>query len=411
MHTPPLSSTTPCVFFDDARGTLGPLTSLRASFEIRTGGFTTAQRLASTLALEPIAVYAPTQVAGIVSHRWSIPVNAMPKALPDEPVLVINGRCALPLDVLRDIEPGQAAVEEESGDLICARLAASEVVRLLAGEDPTREQITVHDRALLRRPWDVIAHRNQTIDCDLRILETGPTRDPAGAVFLVGDHPMRVDPSAKVSPGVTLDATDGPIVIERHATLRPGAVIIGPAIIGPSCVITEQAIVRANSAIGPVCKVGGEVGGVIFQGYANKAHEGYLGDSWVGEWVNLGAGTFSSNLLNTYSEISAVAAPGLPRERTGLQFFGCVLGDHTKTAIGTRIMTGAVAGTGVMWAATPPMTGCVPAFAWVTDAGQRLTRLGKFLEVARTVMGRRDIEPGEAYLRRLEALHQQADAN
>jgi UDP-N-acetylglucosamine diphosphorylase/glucosamine-1-phosphate N-acetyltransferase len=409
MHTPPLSSTRPCVFFDDARGILGPLTSLRASFEIRTGAFTSAQRLVSSLGLEPIAVYAPTGIAGIVSQRWSVPVNAMPESLPGEPVLVINGRCPLPLDVLRDIEPGQAAVEEGSGDLICARLNAAEVVELLAGQDPTREKITVHDRVLLARPWDVIAHRNRTIEHDLHVLGAGPTREPTGAVFILGEHPVRVDPSARVAPGVTLDATDGPVVIERHATLKSGAVIVGPAVIGPSCVITENGIVRANSAIGPVCKVGGEVGGVIFQGYANKAHEGYLGDSFVGEWVNLGAGTVSSNLLNTYSEISAVAGPGLARERTELQFFGCILGDHTKTAIATRIMTGAVVGTGVMWAATPPMTGCVPAFAWVTDSGQRLTRLGKFLEVATTVMARRDIEPSDAYLQQLEALHRNAD--
>jgi UDP-N-acetylglucosamine diphosphorylase/glucosamine-1-phosphate N-acetyltransferase len=409
MHTPTLSNTRPCVFFDDARGILGPLTSLRASFEIRTGAFTTAQRLVSSLGLEPVAVYAPSDVAGVVSQRWSVPVNAMPESLPDEPVLVVNGRCPLPLDVLRDIEPGQAAVEEKSGDLICARLNAAEVVELLAGQDPTREKITVHDRVLLARPWDVIAHRNRTIEHDLHVLGAGPTREPTGAVFILGEHPVRVDPSARVAPGVTLDATDGPIVIERHATLKSGAVIVGPTVIGPSCVITENGIVRANSAIGPVCKVGGEVGGVIFQGYANKAHEGYLGDSWVGEWVNLGAGTVSSNLLNTYSEISAVAGPGLARERTGLQFFGCILGDHTKTAIATRIMTGTVAQTGIMWAASAPMTGCVPPFAWVTDAGQRKTRLPKFVEVARTVMARREIEPSDAYIQRLQSLHQNAD--
>ena len=117
----------------------------------------------------------------------------------------------------------------------------------------------------------------------------------------------------------------------------------------------DNAIIKPNTVIGPQCKVGGEVGATIFQGSANKAHEGHLGDSWVGKWVNLGAATVNSNLLNTYDEVTMRLDADDSRHRTGRQFMGALIGDHVKTAIGTRLMTGTVLGTGAMIAtSTPP---------------------------------------------------------
>jgi hypothetical protein len=150
--------------------------------------------------------------------------------------------------------------------------------------------------------------------------------------------------------------------------------------------------------------------GTIFQGLSNKAHEGFLGDSHVGEWVNLGAGTANSNLLNTYQEVIAQRSPGSPRERTGETFLGCVLGDHVKTAICTRIMTGSMVHTGAMHAASGAISGCVPPFACTTDQGRNHFRIEKFLDTARTQMARRAIEPSDVYVRRLTALNEAARA-
>jgi hypothetical protein len=151
--------------------------------------------------------------------------------------------------------------------------------------------------------------------------------------------------------------------------------------------------------------VNGEVGGCIFQGFANKAHDGYLGDSWVGEWCNLGAGTTTSNLLNTYGETIAKALPSSRNERTGEVFLGTIFGDHTKTAICTRLMTASVLHTGSMFATTAAVSGTVPAFSWATDAGTSAFRLDKFVDVMRTAMARRKVQPSEAYLQTLAALH------
>ncbi len=117
----------------------------------------------------------------------------------------------------------------------------------------------------------------------------------------------------------------------------------------------------------------------------------------------------NSNLLNTYSEIVSQATPGGKRERTGETFLGAMVGDHVKTAIGTRIMTGSVIGTGAMWAASEAIKGCIEPFAWVTDEGRRRYRLDKFVEVLRAVMARRDLEPSDAYLARLAGLHAESD--
>jgi bifunctional N-acetylglucosamine-1-phosphate-uridyltransferase/glucosamine-1-phosphate-acetyltransferase GlmU-like protein len=182
-------------------------------------------------------------------------------------------------------------------------------------------------------------------------------------------------------------------------------VLCGPCSIGPGSTVLDRALLKAHTVIGPMCKVAGEVGATIFQGYANKAHDGHLGDSWVGKWVNLGAGTINSNLLNTYGEITSRAEPDGPRHHTGLTFFGTIFGDHVKTAINTRIMTGAVIGTGAMIATTAAPPTIVRRFAWLTDDGEKTYRFNKFVEVMEAMMMRRGVEPNEAYMSALKELY------
>ena len=163
--------------------------------------------------------------------------------------------------------------------------------------------------------------------------------------------------------------------------------------------------------IGPRCKVGGEVGSLIMQGNSNKTHDGHLGDAIVGSWVNLGAGTLNSNLLNTYAEVSMQLGAGEPAQSTGRVFMGCVIGDHVKTAIGTRIMTGCVLGTGSMIASSTPPSLYTERFTWRTDAGEAIYRLDKFLSVADIVMARRQMEMSPQERALITQLHAKAVAN
>jgi UDP-N-acetylglucosamine diphosphorylase/glucosamine-1-phosphate N-acetyltransferase len=393
----------PYILFDDGQGMLAPLTDLRAAFEIRTGALTTLDRTRALLGGSPSSLYVPAHLADLVASRQSVPVNVNAS---EADVIALNGRAPLAATLVKDLAPGQALAEEGSGNIIAARTNAAGVAALARGETP--EGVAIAGRlpapSLISRPWHVRTFRDACLAVDLDTLTANPGRVPPEGVLRMGDAPLRCALTARICPGVTLDLEGGPILIGDNAVIRPGAVLIGPCAIGDNTTVLERATIRPKTAIGPWCKVNGEVGGVIFQGYSNKAHDGYLGDSWVGEWVNLGAGTTNSNLLNTYGEIVAVAAQGSKYERTAERFLGAIIGDHVKTAIGTRIMTACVLHTGGMFAATAPVSGATPPFAWATDDGVRRYRPEKFLEVARAMMQRRNVEPTPAYMDRLRAL-------
>ncbi|MBX3384266.1 MAG: hypothetical protein KF864_12245 [Phycisphaeraceae bacterium] len=400
---------TPYILFDDGKGTLAPLTDLRAAFEIRTGALTTLERTRALLGGNPSALYVPEHLKALVASRHGTPVNTC--ADPD--IIALNGRAPLGAMHAKALGPGQAVVEDASGEVIAARTDAAGVEALAQGRTPGGLEVVerLPAKGLMSRPWHARSFRDACLGVDLDTLTANPGRLPPEGVLRMGDAPLRCALTARLCPGVTLDLEGGPILIDENAVIRPGAVLIGPCAIGANSTVLERATIRPNTAIGPWCKINGEVGGVIFQGYSNKAHDGYLGDSWVGEWVNLGAGTTNSNLLNTYGEILAVAAPGGRHERTSEKFLGAIIGDHVKTAICTRIMTACVLHTGGMFATTAPVSGATPPFAWATDEGLRRYRPEKFLDVARAMMQRRHVEPSPAYIERLRALLASAAAN
>lgn len=392
------------IIFDDGHGHLGPMTDLRACFEVRTGMFTTAGRLAACWSKTLAGYWVPQRLEALVRRRANAPVNE----LPDEEVIsCVNGRWAIP-DRDRKLDVGTALVEPRTGDVIMALLRRDDADYFLTtGQLHERVRTRqLEQRVLYRYPWDVIALMKETIPHDIlctRILEATV---PATNVSVMGEHPVEIAGNAHIGPNVVIDATAGPVIVHEHAIIRPGAVICGPASIGEHSTVIDRALIKANTVIGPWCKVGGEVGATIFQGFSNKAHDGHLGDSWVGKWVNFGAGTTNSNLLNTYGEVMMRVEPDGPRHRTGLTFLGAIVGDHAKFAIETRLMTGSMIGTGSMIAMSgfPPTN--VRRFAWLTDGGERSYQLEKFLEVMRTVMARRDREPSDPYLHVLRDLHE-----
>lgn len=436
----------PLILFDDDSPWLSPLNDLRPTFNVRTGAMTTMERwgaMAGSIGAALLGVR-PSSRLGALTREVAGDRVVDGAKLPAGDVLFVNARCVLPFAGLSAIAPNSAVVQPGPGasgstTVVAARFAGDlaraffESLTLPVGVATTMST----EAKVLHRPWDVIRHRDACLDADLAHL-TNPSIHPNPApqrkhgaspastgVTFINESAIHVHESARISPGVILDAEGGPIVIDEGATVRHGTIIIGPASIGKHSTILERGLIKAHTAIGPVCKVTGEVGGTIFQGHANKGHDGHLGDSWVGEWANFGAGTTNSNLLNTYADVIATAmqrraaspedrspgGPALPagivqpsRERTGIQYLGCIVGDHTKFAICTRIMTGSVFGTGCMVATTAAPPTCVPAFSWLTDERTQAYRFSKFLEVAKAVMARRKIVPGEAYVEAMRAL-------
>lgn len=402
-----MAESTKSILFDDGKGILSPLNDMRPTYAIRTGAMTISERLTEAFDLKPVGVVVPHNMVELTRELTNLPVNEPPEEGDDE-ILLINARCALPVRAIGEIVLGQVLIEEGTLDMIAMRLTQTQVRELLSGNQPEMTPIAVPGKHLIRRPWEWRYFRDASLEFDLQVIGQSMVKveaEPIG-VTLIGTEGIAISREAIVMPGVILNALAGPIVIEENATIRPGAIITGPAYIGPGTTVLEQANIKPNTAIGPVCKVAGEVGGCVFQGYANKGHAGHLGDSWVGEWANLGADTTNSNLLNTYGEVTARPTPGGSMEKTGETFLGVTMGDHTKTAIGTRIMTGAIVGTGTMFAASTALSGTTDPFSWHTDTGVKHFRLGKFVEVSLTAMGRRGIKQSQAYSRRLTVLHE-----
>ena len=398
------------IIFDDGKGEFGPMCDLRAVFELRTGMLTTAGRIAAHRPKTLAGYWVPDSLKALVAHRANAPVNMLPE---EEEIYCVSGRWTLP-DADLELDLGEAVIEEDSQHVIVARLRHADAERLLtSGELPDRIRTTSRagesgGGVLYRYPWHVLDHLDAALRRDIsdtRLLDAKILNED---LAVMGYEPVQVAQSAMLCPNIVFDASRGPIMIHERAVIRPGVVLCGPCSIGPDSTVIDNALIKPDTVIGPACKVGGEVGGTIFQGYSNKSHDGHLGDSWIGKWVNFGAGTTNSNLLNTYCEVSMRLDAGGKRHRTGRMYLGAIVGDHVKTAINTRIMTGTVIGTGAMIATSSPPPTLVESFAWMTDEAVRRYRFDKFVEVMKTVMARREKEPGEAYVKRLEELHGQS---
>jgi len=245
---------------------------------------------------------------------------------------------------------------------------------------------------VLHGVYDLLPALERLLPDDLRALlgDTDPL--PAGSIVL-GDPAAIALRDAAVEPGVVFDARHGPVVIESGAEIRAGTRLEGPLWIGANAHVLGGPV-RA-SAIGPRVNVRGEVSSCVFLGYANKAHDGFVGHSVIGRWANLGAGTITSNLKNTYGRVRLEVATTVLE--TDLQFLGSLIGDHAKTAIGTLLSTGTVIGTGASVFDAVRAPKYVPPFAWGGGAGNgaRMTRDG-FVKVAGRVLPRRDVVVDEA---------------
>lgn len=393
------------VLFDDGRGELGPLCDLRASFEVRSGAVTTAERLSEQLGSKPAAVWARPSLTELVRERWGgCPVNQLPESA--EALTLINGRWTRPNADLPDRE--NTALLDEHGDVVAARLTSDTAEAFLtSGELPEHVACrTIEHAQLLRRPWEILLRAGENLEHDIAHLRhLQPLNGSLLGVTVVGERGVSVSPRAKVHPHVVFDTSAGPVAIDDDAEVRSMSVVVGPGYIGPGSIVTNHGHIRAGTVIGPMCKVGGEVNACVFHGYANKAHSGYLGNSYVGEWVNLGADTVTSNLKNTYGEVRMQLQPGEPAQPTGMRHLGSIIGDHVKTAIGTRLLTGSCVHTGAMIALSSFPPKCIDRFAFLTDTGEQHYDLAKFMEVAEAVLHRRDKQVTPGLRAAIEFLH------
>jgi UDP-N-acetylglucosamine diphosphorylase / glucose-1-phosphate thymidylyltransferase / UDP-N-acetylgalactosamine diphosphorylase / glucosamine-1-phosphate N-acetyltransferase / galactosamine-1-phosphate N-acetyltransferase len=226
-------------------------------------------------------------------------------------------------------------------------------------------------------------------------------------VIVYGAENIFIEQSAKLKACI-LNAENGPIYIGENAVIQEGSLIIGPAAINADAMVAFGAKIRPNTTLGPVCRVGGEVGNSIFQGFSNKAHDGFLGNSFIGEWCNLGANTNNSNLKNDYKEVKLHDYSTGQLENTGEIFCGTFMGDYTKAGISTMFNTGTVIGVSSNVYGADFQEKYISSFSWGgTTEGYQNYRFDKAIEVIRATMARKDLELAELDLEILKTISNQ----
>ena len=255
---------------------------------------------------------------------------------------------------------------------------------------------------VLNNIWDLIGWREEILIRQYR-LQRKSGRIKKGIHIIGNKKNMYVAKSAEIHKHVSFDVSDGPVYVDSGAVIRPFSLIIGPSYVGPGTIVERAKVTR--SSIGPVCRIGGEVESCIFQGYSNKCHEGFIGHSFVGEWVNLGALTTNSDLKNNYGLVRVKI--GQEEFNSGLMKVGCFIGDHTKLGIGTLIPTGAVIGSFVNYAGGGMLPRYVADFKWTIQEKQKPYELDKAIKTAKIVMKRRNVKMSKQYESIVRTLHDQ----
>ncbi|HIT16344.1 MAG TPA: glucose-1-phosphate thymidylyltransferase [Candidatus Avimuribaculum pullicola] len=247
--------------------------------------------------------------------------------------------------------------------------------------------------------YDIFLHNDEQLNLDFRRLTAGrKSQSLSPTNRLIGDHEFDdgtsryfIEEGATIE-GAIINVTNGPIYIGRDATIMEGSCIRAPFAACEHSQVNMGAKIYGATTLGPYCKVGGELNNVVMMGYSNKAHDGFLGNAVIGEWCNLGGGTTASNLKNDYTEIKLWNYPAHRFLKTGLQFCGLIMGDHSKAGINCMFNTATVIGVGVNIHGAGFPRNFVASFSEGSTAGFTDVPMTKFFETAKRVMARRHVE-------------------
>jgi UDP-N-acetylglucosamine diphosphorylase / glucose-1-phosphate thymidylyltransferase / UDP-N-acetylgalactosamine diphosphorylase / glucosamine-1-phosphate N-acetyltransferase / galactosamine-1-phosphate N-acetyltransferase len=385
---------------DDARArSFEPFALTRPGGELRAGALLVRERWTRALGA-PVAGHVTAPVLAGFEEAGSAPVLGSDEIPAGS--WIVNARFAPALTRARDGD-----VLEADGRIVAVRLAKPSTTETANGAagleafagDRARSAI---DGWWMDEVWDYVRHLVAMLEADLPILGAGMPRGvPRGAIG-IGEHPVFVAAGAVVEPSVCFDTTAGPILLCAGSHVQAFTRLVGPLYVGEHSILTTDRI--AASSIGDTCKVHGELVNTILVGHSNKGHDGFVGHSILGRWVNLGAGTITSNLKNTYGSVHLWTPSGV--RETEMQFLGTLFGDHAKTGIGTRLTTGCVLGAGanVFGSEMPPKV--VAPFAWGESGEFETYRVDKFLVAVERMMARRQVHLGDSMRAQLTRAHE-----
>jgi UDP-N-acetylglucosamine diphosphorylase / glucose-1-phosphate thymidylyltransferase / UDP-N-acetylgalactosamine diphosphorylase / glucosamine-1-phosphate N-acetyltransferase / galactosamine-1-phosphate N-acetyltransferase len=379
--------------FDDFPVKFYPVSLTRSTGDIRCGILKLRQRLQALLFGDEEIVILDESLIPLYRERhsdWVLNTTA-------GDTLFANSRTIINPEIIariRNLKLNQGIIDE-AGSLVALRV---EYTNAIAGYPnfqtlAAKAEMEKTGKALYQNMADIITDNSRLIEFDFEqffqeaenFMETEP------GVTILNPYKVWIGEDAVLSPGVVIDATHGPVVIDEKAQIMSHAVITGPAYIGKNTIIKIGAKIYGGTSIGPVCKVGGEIEGSIIQAYTNKQHDGFLGHAYLGEWVNIGAGTSNSDLKNNYKPVSFHSYAENAKIQSGYQFLGSIIGDHTKTGINCTLNTGVVIGAGCNLWGRDMISDNIPSFSWGEACSLTPYNFEAFSETARMVKLRRKL--------------------
>ncbi len=370
------------LFDNETRNNLLPLTYTRPVCELRVGILTIREKWEKRLKGEASFI-----TEGYLSEKYDISIS--------EKNYLINGS-VLPspmlVKLIEELDDNEALLKD--GELIAAKIDKLQFERLM--DDTKIDELEGHELAKtkfdrIRYPWDIFTLNDKEIKKDFDLLTKGRNSARISeSNKVLGRDNIFLEKGAKVE-FATLNASAGPIYIGKNAEIMEGALIRGGFALCEGAVVKMGAKIYGATTIGPYSKVGGEISNSVLIGYSNKGHDGYLGNSVLGEWCNLGADTNVSNLKNNYAEVKVWNYDAERFLPTGLQFAGVIMGDHSKTGINTMLNTGTVIGVFANIFGSGFPRNFIPSFSWGGAHGFSTYKTEKAFEVAEIVMKRRKV--------------------
>ena len=372
-----------------------PLTLSRPAFSLMCGAGTLLDKQIRFVKPKRVTLWLRPQLADFcrknIIPKLKIPA-AINEPLDNEPALIMSGRS---LHFSKFEIPSDPCVALEHGNLVLKAFVKQPGLSMDDAMNRTKAWVelaklpqTSPGTRLPEYLWDLINWNEEALVSDSIHLQDGYDKKPAGPYQMVNDDNVFINHEVKLLPGVFLDGSRGPVILDRGAVIGANSVIEGPCYVGQYSRIAPLTNIRAGTSLGPGCSVGGVISNSIIMGLADKPHEGYLGDSYVGRWTNLGAGTTTANVKTTYGQISVKI--GQRTIETGRRSMGAIIGDHTKTSINTRFSPGCYVGYNCILAGAGLVPQFVPSFSFWTDHGLKNVDQAKSREMAKRVYDRRD---------------------
>ena len=370
------------ILFDDvARKSLKPFTYIRPVCDIRIGILTIREKWEK---------YLGETTSTLTEDYLS---NKFPIIFADSMTLINGSVCPTPklVQAVKNLSVNQVLVCNDN------IIAMSKTREDFISEGDDIEKIEVEEDFIkLNNVWDIYVYNDRAIREDFELITKGRKSQTISSTNkLINPENIFVEEGASIEYA-SLNAKNGPIYIGKNAEIMEGAVVRGPFAMGEHAVLKLNAKIYGGTTIGPYAKVGGELDSVVIFGYSNKAHDGFIGHSVIGEWCNLGADTNASNLKNTYDEVRLYDIEKSTFVPTGQVFCGTIFGDHSKCGINVMFNTGTVVGISSNIYGAGYQRNFIPSFAWGgTNTGLKLYQLDKAIEVNERMMQRRGLVMSE----------------